>query len=123
MLHRWRLPIIPALVSDRRDAWLTPYEGDRRLLGARRRKLTTAQSSVSGEAANDMTIPADKVSLVTGAARGIGAAIALRLAAAGHAVAVNYLGSETEATALVEQIRRKDGRGSRSLPMFRNRLR
>jgi 3-oxoacyl-[acyl-carrier protein] reductase len=42
--------------------------------------------------------------LVTGGSRGIGRAIALRLAADGHAVAVNYLGNETAAKEVVDQI-------------------
>jgi 3-oxoacyl-[acyl-carrier protein] reductase len=51
-----------------------------------------------------------KVALITGSARGIGAAIAARLAADGAAVAVNYSKSATEAESVAERIRRSGGK-------------
>jgi enoyl-[acyl-carrier protein] reductase III len=48
---------------------------------------------------------AGKIALVTGAARGIGRAIALKLAAAGCDVAANYYNSHEEAEALCAEIR------------------
>jgi 3-oxoacyl-[acyl-carrier protein] reductase len=50
------------------------------------------------------------VALVTGGSRGIGAAIAMALAEAGAAVAVNYLERSTKADAVVAGIKSKGGR-------------
>jgi len=60
-----------------------------------------------------MTEPlAGKVALVSGGARGIGRAIALKLASAGCDVAVNYYNSATEAEALCAEIRAKGRRAA-----------
>lgn len=51
-----------------------------------------------------------KVALVTGASRGIGAAISAHLAQAGATVLINYARSESAARALAEQIQKAGGR-------------
>jgi 3-oxoacyl-[acyl-carrier protein] reductase len=54
---------------------------------------------------------AGKVAIVTGASKGIGASIALHLAAEGAAVVVNYASSREGADRVVAEITRQGGRG------------
>jgi 3-oxoacyl-[acyl-carrier protein] reductase len=57
-----------------------------------------------------MTDTSKKVAIVTGSSRGIGAAIAERLAADGYTVVINYAGKAEEAEVLAAKIEKAGGR-------------
>ncbi|MCL2865589.1 MAG: 3-oxoacyl-[acyl-carrier-protein] reductase [Lachnospiraceae bacterium] len=57
-------------------------------------------------------MPEKKIAVVTGASRGIGRAIGLRLAAEGNFVIINYFGSKKKAEQVLEEIQAGGGQGA-----------
>lgn len=71
--------------------------------------LNVARPTSSSPSQLRMVADDAKVCLVTGASRGLGAAIALELGKAGQKVVVNYAGSEDKANEVVEAIKAAGG--------------
>lgn len=72
--------------------------------------MTNTNPSNGGSNVNEPTELTGKVALVTGGSRGIGAAVAKRLAAAGAAVAVTYVQAADQAREVVKDIEAAGGK-------------
>jgi 3-oxoacyl-[acyl-carrier protein] reductase len=76
----------------------------------RRRRCQHLNGEFSDEPTAEVNVNQQKVAIVTGASRGIGAAIARRLASEGYNVVVNYAGRAADADAVAADIERSGGR-------------
>lgn len=116
---RWRMPVF---IGDELEITLTvrhKSEGTRTLtveVGAvnqNNQLVMEGEGTVmvleEREAARDLPL-SERVALVTGGSRGIGAAIAQSLAASGAGVVINYIRNQSAASALKEQIESAGGR-------------
>jgi 3-oxoacyl-[acyl-carrier protein] reductase len=82
----------------------------KKMNGGRVTSLPAAADSKSqNEHPNIMSTPSNKVAIVTGSSRGIGAAIAKRLASEGFSIVVNYAGRATDADQVVAEIQSAGG--------------